>query len=482
MAVDVQLSSNSPTADAGFRNAKLRTTGSNPVFASFEFPNIGGVDPQSGTSYTTAASDEGKLIDLTNSSAVAVTLDSTLPNYFLCAVRFEGAAGGTLTPSSGTINGSASLTLTQGQSCWLFFNGTNWWALSLSSTGSVTNTSGALTNNYPVFGNGGSDIKTEQPRGNTTVVQLADSITNPTSGDLAVFDANGNIKDGGAKLTTKGDLLTYGSALARLGVGTDGQGLVADSTQTLGIKWGSLGAAGGGTQFGAIGSLPGSPGAAGNTYICSDAPYTFVSDGSNWNAIFMGYPVTRPILGNFSWVAQGSATASQSNGTIVLMRPSGAGGDQLSSLVVTPPSTPYTYTLGFRPFLLYTNYFQAGIILRKSSTGKCVVLSWFGDTAKDSEIQVVEYTQPSSGTATFNATRYSSIDIVPRDLIFLRVNNDGTNLNCSIGINPWFFLPTAYAEPLSTWISSVDQVGFFADANTVSTSDAVLDAFHWIQT
>jgi hypothetical protein len=39
-------------------------------------------------------------------------------------------------------------------------------------------------------------------------------------------------------MTTKGDLLTRdSSALARLGVGADGQVLTADSVQTLGIKW-----------------------------------------------------------------------------------------------------------------------------------------------------------------------------------------------------------------------------------------------------
>lgn len=41
-----------------------------------------------------------------------------------------------------------------------------------------------------------------------------------------------------AALTTKGDLLTRNATTtARLPVGTDGQVLVADSTQTLGIKW-----------------------------------------------------------------------------------------------------------------------------------------------------------------------------------------------------------------------------------------------------
>jgi hypothetical protein len=38
-------------------------------------------------------------------------------------------------------------------------------------------------------------------------------------------------------LTTKGDLLVYGSASARLPAGTNGQILSADSTQALGVKW-----------------------------------------------------------------------------------------------------------------------------------------------------------------------------------------------------------------------------------------------------
>lgn len=45
-------------------------------------------------------------------------------------------------------------------------------------------------------------------------------------------------------LTSKGDLLTFSSTSARLGVGSDTQVLTADSTQTDGIKW--TAAAGGG--------------------------------------------------------------------------------------------------------------------------------------------------------------------------------------------------------------------------------------------
>lgn len=40
-------------------------------------------------------------------------------------------------------------------------------------------------------------------------------------------------------ITTKGDILTYASAPARLPVGTDGQVLIADSSQSTGLKWGA---------------------------------------------------------------------------------------------------------------------------------------------------------------------------------------------------------------------------------------------------
>ncbi len=41
------------------------------------------------------------------------------------------------------------------------------------------------------------------------------------------------------KMTTKGDLLGYSSAVTRVAVGTDGQVLIADSTQAAGVKWGA---------------------------------------------------------------------------------------------------------------------------------------------------------------------------------------------------------------------------------------------------
>jgi hypothetical protein len=45
-------------------------------------------------------------------------------------------------------------------------------------------------------------------------------------------------------LTTKGDLYTYSTADARLGVGTNGQVLTADSAEATGLKWAAAGGGG----------------------------------------------------------------------------------------------------------------------------------------------------------------------------------------------------------------------------------------------
>lgn len=65
------------------------------------------------------------------------------------------------------------------------------------------------------------------------------TITETNDGGIETIDL---VAGGGSPLTTKGDLFTYSTADARLGVGTDGQTLLADSAEATGLKWGTISA------------------------------------------------------------------------------------------------------------------------------------------------------------------------------------------------------------------------------------------------
>lgn len=54
---------------------------------------------------------------------------------------------------------------------------------------------------------------------------------------------------GASPLTTKGDIYTYSTTDDRKPVGTDGQCLIADSTQATGLKWDTCAAPGSGISY-----------------------------------------------------------------------------------------------------------------------------------------------------------------------------------------------------------------------------------------
>jgi hypothetical protein len=83
---------------------------------------------QTGTTYTIQASDSGKLVTFSNTAAVAVTLPvaSTFAAGFPFYAQNVGPSLVTLTPTTSTINGNATLTLSPNMGCHIVGDGTNY--------------------------------------------------------------------------------------------------------------------------------------------------------------------------------------------------------------------------------------------------------------------------------------------------------------------------------------------------------------------
>jgi hypothetical protein len=198
----VNFNDTTPAAPNGKRNVKWQHSGSN---VSAYVDNFGTVNAQTGTSYTVADTDEGKLVTLSNSSAIAVTLPTTFASTYKSFMKNLGAGTATLTPSSGTINGSANITLTTGNGAILFFDGANWKAITTGG-GDVTGPGSSTDNGIARF-----DGTTGKVIQNTSGPTVADdgriqTVTDPSSAQdaatKAYVDAHSGASRGTAALTT----------------------------------------------------------------------------------------------------------------------------------------------------------------------------------------------------------------------------------------------------------------------------------------
>lgn len=242
----------------------------NPLTSALDcIGNTGGgtisspVNAQTGTTYTFLNSDLGKLVTGANVSAQAYMLPQANGSTFISGwyvdVQNRGAGTMTITPTTSTIDGAATLVLYATQGARIFSNGTNYFTQKGAVDPSATLTVTSLT----ATGSGAGTIRVCDST-DTYCVGLKGSAARTTSLDVVVPTADPTANQfrvctaasGGScteswlsmPLTTKGDLWVTGTggSMGRLPVGTDTYALVADSTQTYGVKWA---AAGGGISY-----------------------------------------------------------------------------------------------------------------------------------------------------------------------------------------------------------------------------------------
>lgn len=135
---------------------------------------------------------------------------------------------------------------------------------------------------------------------------------------------------------------------------------------------------------------------AGRVYLCTDSPFVLYNVGGEWIHTIPGCGiVTPPVLGDFTWVNQGSATAVSTYGGVYMEGPQDTGANE-RVLKKALPSAPWTVTVGFIPMATGVNYVNGGFYLADAND-KGVRFAWMCRNA------------PTVDSAAFNSpTSWSS--------------------------------------------------------------------------
>jgi hypothetical protein len=221
---------------------------------------------------------------------------------------------------------------------------------------------------------------------------------------------------GSSPLTTKGDIYGFDTADNRIPVGSNGQVLTADSTQALGVKWAAGGGGGGSSDF----------------YI----------------------QITEPSTGSFSWVNQGSTTATQKNRAVILTAPSlSNGSDDHSLYLQANPGGSWIATTRLSTEMPLANYGVYGICAYDSSSTKWVYIG----IVTFSNLSFILRVAHMTGNGTINS-QVLNINVIPSHRLWFQIQYDGTYLTYLYSVDGLYFMQI-YQEAWNAWVPAITGIG-----------------------
>lgn len=174
-------------------------------------------------------------------------------------------------------------------------------------------------------------------------------------------------------------------------------------------------------------------------------------------------------VSSFTWVNQGSATATDSNGGVVMTIPDEAN-HNLRGLVITAPTTPYQFTVKANVIApgspMGGNSTHFGLWFRESSTGKLITLS----SRYGQALAMWRWTNAT----TFSAVVDTNMSFHERQGIWFRFEDDGTDLKgyFSMDGSNWSQDGSAWWQQgrTSHMSGGPNQIGFYLNSGTNSGS------------
>lgn len=143
--LNTEVSTNFPDNSTGLITPAILRTTVNDFISSWQQATT--VNAQVGTTYAIVVGDYGKLVTFNNANPVSVTLPQATGSFttFNVFVKNLGAGTVTITPTTSTINGGATLSLTSGNSAQIVSDGVNYqtWGTSVGGGSGVSSIGGA---------------------------------------------------------------------------------------------------------------------------------------------------------------------------------------------------------------------------------------------------------------------------------------------------------------------------------------------------
>lgn len=424
----ILLNSATPAAPTGDQNATFQSDGSTPLQSITLYPKRATAS-LFGTVRINDLQQQAFLYaaDTGAANAYAVTL-SPAPTL---------AAGSVIVFKAANANTGASTLAVNGGS-----------AKSLKKQGSVALAAGDIA---------ASQIVTAVYDGTTWQVSAGTQGATGAAGATGPTGATGPA--GTPSVTTKGDLQTFSTVAARIGVGSDGQILAADSTQTTGLKWVN---AASGLFYGqgvAVASSGNNTLTLGSTPIANSllifAGNTPLRIGTDWSISGAVVTLTPGLAGGTTVVAMW-ATTNASPGGISL-----SGG--ITNAVVRSVASAFSYTSN--PTVTFPSGAASGDLVVLCYTGSFQIASTPTGWTLDTGSQLTGSNE--NGSIMWRVLNSGDISAGGVTLAISGTHSQNVSMICYIG-------PTGgVREVVASRATGTDPVAVSSSGAVVSTDDAI---------
>ena len=221
------------------------------------------------------------------------------------------------------------------------------------------------------------------------------------------------------------------------------------------------------------GTYAGKPGApsTGDIHFLTDSFYNLLYyNGASWDHFKHGKLLTPPDDDAFSWHNQGNASVSTANGGVHLNVPA-VTPQQIRGRIIAAPSTPYVITAAMLPTIPGSDYHGYALFWLQSSDSKIVTFRLLA-LGGGSAMSVTK-----EGVAHYVSLRSDILMSSP--LIFLRIEDDGTNRKCHFSGDGVNFVQIHSVSRID--YLTADYVGW-CGIMVHATLDLGVTLIHWKQT